>query len=328
MIKTRITEMLNIKYPILMGGMHWVSFAEMVAAVANAGGLGFLPSASFESTEALRKEVRRAKDLTDGPFGINISMLPDVSPGEQTMEIIRMGIEEKVAAFETAGRSPEPFIGLVKAAKVPLIHKITQVRFAKKAEQVGADAVVIVGFEGGGHLGMADVASTVLINKAARVLSVPVIAAGGIVDGRGLLAALALGADGVLMGTRFLASKETPIHQNFKNWIVDHTENDTSIVMRTIKNPMRVMNNATAKTVCEIEARGTTLEEILTYAAGKFGKEAYNSGDVDMGIISVSEGIGVIDDIKTISQIMTDIISEAEASLARINKIMGDGKGR
>lgn len=328
MIKTRITEMLNIKYPILMGGMHWVSFAEMVAAVANAGGLGFLPSASFESTEALRKEVRRARDLTDGPFGINISMLPDVSPGEQTLDIIRMGIEEKVAAFETAGRSPEPFIPLTKAAGVPLIHKITQVRFAKKAESVGADAVVIVGFEGGGHLGMADVASTVLINKAARVLSVPVIAAGGIVDGRGLLAALALGADGVLMGTRFLAAKETPIHQNFKDWIVNHTENDTSVVMRSIKNPMRVMDNATAKTVREIEARGTTLEEILTYAAGKFGKQAYNSGDVDMGIISVSEGIGVIDDIKTIKEIMTDIVSEAEAALARLEKIMGDGAAR
>jgi NAD(P)H-dependent flavin oxidoreductase YrpB (nitropropane dioxygenase family) len=298
----------------------------MVAAVANAGGMGFLPSASFESTEALRSEVRRAKDLTDGPFGINISMLPDVSPGEQTLDIVRMGIEEGVAAFETAGRSPEPFIPLTKAAGVPLIHKITQVRFAKKAEQVGADAVIIVGFEGGGHLGMADVASTVLINKAARVLSVPVIAAGGIVDGRGLLAALALGADGVLMGTRFLASKETPIHQNFKDWIVEHTENDTSVVMRSIKNPMRVMNNATAKTVCEIEARGTTLEEILTYAAGKFGKQAYNSGDVDMGIISVSEGIGVIDDVKPVAQIMADIVAEAEAGLARLKNIMGDGR--
>ena len=328
MITTRITELLNIKYPILMGGMHWVSFAEMVAAVADAGGLGFLPSASFESAEALRKEVKRAKDLTDGPFGINISMLPDVSPGEQMLDIVRMGIEEKVAAFETAGRSPEPFIGLTKAARIPLIHKITQVRFARKAEEVGADAVIIVGFEGGGHLGMADVASTVLINKAARVLSVPVIAAGGIVDGRGLLAALALGADGVLMGTRFLASSETPIHENFKKWIVEHSENDTSIVMRTIKNPMRVMDNATARTVCEIEARGTTLEEILTYAAGKFGKQAYNSGDVDMGIISVSEGIGVIDEIKSISQIMADIVAEAEAGLKRLENIMGNGKGR
>jgi len=328
MIKTRITEMFNIKYPILMGGMHWVSFAEMVAAVANAGGMGFLPSASFESTEALHKEVRRAKEMTDGPFGINISMLPDVSPGEQTMEIIRMGIEEKVAAFETAGRSPEPFIPLVKAAGVPLIHKITQVRFAKKAESVGADAVVIVGFEGGGHLGMADVTSTILINKAARTIKVPVIAAGGIVDGRGLIAALALGADGVLMGTRFLASKETPIHQNFKDWIVNATENDTSVVMRSIKNPMRVMDNATAKTVCEIEARGTTLEEILTYAAGKFGKQAYNSGDVDMGIISVSEGIGIIDDVKSVKEIMDDVVAEAEQTLAKLNKIIGDNKAR
>jgi NAD(P)H-dependent flavin oxidoreductase YrpB (nitropropane dioxygenase family) len=326
MLKTRVTEMLKIKYPILMGGMHWVSFAEMVAAVGEAGGFGFLPSASFESTEALRKEVRRTKELTDKPFGINVSMLPDVSPGEETLNIVRMGIEEKVAAFETAGRSPEPFIPLTKAAGVPLIHKITQVRFAKKAESVGADAVIIVGFEGGGHLGMADVSSMVLVNKAARSLSVPVIAAGGIVDGRGLVAALALGADGVLMGTRFLASKETPIHQNFKDWIVQHTENDTSVVMRSIKNPMRVMNNATAKKVGEIEARGTTLEEILTYAAGKFGKQAYNSGDVDMGIISVSEGIGLIDDVKSIKEIMADVISEAEATTAKINKIMADGK--
>ncbi len=326
MIKTRITELLNIKYPILMGGMHWVSFAEMVAAVAEAGGMGFLPSASFESTEALRAEVRRAHDLTDGPIGINISMLPDVSPGEQMLDIVRMGIEEKVAAFETAGRSPEPFIPLTKKAGVPLIHKITQVRFAKKAEQVGADAVIIVGFEGGGHLGMADVTTMILVNKATRVLNIPVIAGGGIVDGRGFLAALALGADGVLMGTRFLASKETPIHDNFKQWILDSTENDTALVMRSIKNPMRVMNNETAKKVREIEARGTTLEEILTYAAGKFGKQAYNSGDVEMGIISVSEGIGVIDEIKTIKQIMADIVSEAEASLSNLNTIMANGK--
>ncbi len=326
MIKTRITELLGIKYPILMGGMQWISSAEMASAVANAGGMGFIPAASFETIEDLRAEIRKAKDMTDGPIGMNISMLPEFSAGEPTMDYLEVGIEEKVSAFETAGRSPEALVGRIKEAKIPLIHKVPQVRFAKKAESLGADAVIIVGFECGGHPGMADVTSMILINKASRELSVPVIAAGGIVCGRSLVAALSLGAEGVIMGTRFMASNESKIHKNFKDWLVNSTENDTTIVLRSIKNPMRVMENETTRKVVEIEARGTTLEEMLTYASGKVGREAYSSGNTDIGVIAVGEAVGLIDEIKSIKEIMEDIVAEAQQVLSRLNGIITDQK--
>ena len=326
MIKTRITELLGIKYPILMGGMQWISFAEMAAAVADAGGMGFIPAASFEKIEDLRAEIRRAKDMTDGPIGMNISMLPEFSAGEPTMDYLEVGIEEKVSAFETAGRSPEALVERVKGTKIPILHKVPQVRFAKKAESLGVDALIIVGFECGGHPGMADVTSMILTNKASRELSIPVIAAGGIVCGKSLVAALALGAEGVIMGTRFVASKETKIHKNFKDWILNATENDTTILLRSIRNPMRVMNNETAKKIGEIEARGTTLQEIISYASGKVGKEAYSSGDIDKGVIAVGEAIGLIDEIKSIKEIMEDVISEAEDVLSRLNTIITNQK--
>jgi NAD(P)H-dependent flavin oxidoreductase YrpB (nitropropane dioxygenase family) len=326
MIKTRVTELLGIKYPILMGGMQWISFAEMAAAVANAGGMGFIPAASFEKIEDLRAEIRKAKDMTDGPVGMNISMLPEFSAGEPTMDYLEVGIEEKVSAFETAGRSPELLVSRVKESKIPLLHKVPQVRFAKKAESLGADAVIIVGFECGGHPGMADVTSMILINKASRELTVPVIAAGGIVCGKSLVAALALGAEGVIMGTRFMASDESKIHKNFKDWILNATENDTTILLRSIKNPMRVMDNETAKMVREIEARGTTLQEILTYASGKVGREAYASGDTEKGVIGVGEAVGLIDDIKSIKEIMEDVVAEAQDVLSRLNTIITNQK--
>lgn len=324
MFKTRITELLGIKYPILMGGLQWLTNAEMVAAVADAGGLGFIPAASFETPEELRKEIRRAREKTDGPIGLNISMLPDVSPGEMTMEFMEVGIEERVSAFETAGRSPEAMVPRMKEAKIPLLHKVPQIRFAKKAESIGADAVIIIGFEGAGHPGMADVTSMILINKATRTLNIPVIGAGGILDGKSFLAALALGAEGVLLGTRFMASKEAPMHQNFKDWIVNATENDTTLVLRSIKNPMRVMINETAKKVSEIEARGTTLEEVITHVAGNIGKEAYKTGDINSGVISASESIGIINEIKSIKEIVNDIVVEAEEVLSRLNKLFKD----
>jgi nitronate monooxygenase len=326
MIKTRVTELLGIKYPILMGGMQWISSAKMASAVANAGGMGFIPAASFEKIEDLRAEIRKAKDMTDGPIGMNISMLPEFSAGEPTMDYLEVGIEEKVSAFETAGRSPEALIERVKETKIPLIHKVPQVRFAKKAESLGADAVIIVGFECGGHPGMADVTSMILINKASKNLSVPVIAAGGIVCGKSLVAALALGAEGVIMGTRFMATNESNIHKNFKHWIINSTETDTTILLRSINNPMRVMENETSKKVREIEARGTTLEEMLTYASGKVGREAYASGDTNIGVIAVGEAVGLIDEIKSIKEIMEDIIAEAQEVMSRLNGIITDQK--
>lgn len=321
MFKTRITELLGIKYPILMGGMQWLSYAELVAAVSEAGGMGFIPAASFEDPEGLRAEIRKTRELTDKPIGLNISMLPEFSEGELTMDYLAVGIEEKINAIETAGRSPEALAPKIKEAKIPLIHKVPQVRFARKAESLGADAITIVGFECGGHPGMADVTSLILINKASKVLDVPVLAAGGIVDGKSFLAALALGADGVVMGTRFMASKESIVHKNFKDWFINASENDTTVLLRTIYNPMRVMENETAKKVREIEARGTTLEELITYASGKVGKKAYETGDTKMGVIAVGECVGLIDDIKGVKEIVEGMIADAEGVLKRLHGI-------
>jgi len=327
MLKTRITELLGIRYPILMGGMQWISCAEMVSAIANAGGIGFIPAASFETIEKLRDEIRRTRDMTDGPVGLNISMLPELQEGELTMGYLELGIDERVSAFETAGRSPEMLIERAKKANIPLIHKVPQVRFAQKAEEVGADAVIIVGFECGGHPGMMDVTSMILINKAARSLTIPVIAAGGIACGRGLVAALALGAEGVVMGTRFMASKEAKLHQNFKDWMINASENDTTVLLRSIRNPMRVMNNETAKTVREIEARGTTLSEIITFASGKVGREAYASGDTERGVIAMGECVGLIDEVKSIREIVDDIVDEARDVMDHLHTIIQSKEG-
>ncbi len=210
MFKTRITELLKIRYPILVGAMHHITLADMAAAVANAGCICFIPAASFSDPERLRRELRKAKDQTDGPVGLNLSMLPNADTAALTADFVEVGIEEKVGAFETAGRPPDVVVGAIKGARIPLIHKVPQVKYARHAELAGVDAVTILGFEGGGFVGTAEVGSLVLVNKAVRTLSVPVIAGGGFVDGRGLVAALALGAEGVLMGSRFLASKEAP----------------------------------------------------------------------------------------------------------------------
>jgi len=322
MLKTRITELLGIKYPILMGGMQWITTAEMVAAFAEAGGMGFIPCASFESLDDLKDEIRKTKDLTDKPFGLNISMLPDTNLSGITMGYVEIGIDANVNAFETSGRSPDELVPVAREAGIPIIHKVSHSRFAKKAERVGVDAVAVAGFECGGHPGMAEITTMVLTPKVAGALSVPVIAGGGIVDGRSLVAALALGAEGVIMGTRFMASRESPIHKNFKDWILNATENDTVLVMRSINNPVRVIHNETARKTLEIEKRGTTLEELLTYAAGKYGKQAYETGDVDLGVISMGECVGLIDEIKSIGQIVDDIVNDAESVMNRLNAVI------
>lgn len=324
MIKTRVTELLGIKYPILMGGMHWVSFSRMVAAVADAGGIGFIPTASFKTVDALRDEIKMTRNLTDGPIGLNISLLPNVDPGEIAMDFLELGVNEKVAAFETAGRAPDRFIPLAKEANIPVIHKVPQVRFAKKAEDIGADAVIVVGFECAGYVGQAEITTQILVNKASKVLNIPVIAGGGITDGKGLVAAIALGAEGVLMGTRFLASKEAGIHNNFKEWIVNATENDTTVLLKSISMPVRSIENEAAKKLQEIEADGGSMEEILAFAANKMGKVANEKGDIESGLISMGEGIGLIDDIKSINEIVKDIVSEAEEVMGRLNKTIKD----
>ena len=319
MFKTRITEMLGIEYPILQGGMQWLAMAELVSAVSNAGGLGFITAVSFSTPRELREEIRKTRDMTDKPFGVNISMLPVMMPGDATDGYVDVVCEEGIPVVETAGRNPEPYIPKLKSAGVKLIHKVPAVRFAKKAESVGVDAVTIVGYECGGHPGMDDVPSLIVLPKAARELNVPVIAAGGFCDGRSLVAALALGAEAVLMGTRFMASTESPMHANFKQWMTGAQETDTMLVERSIRNAARIMKNEAAETVARMEAEGATLGDLLPVIAGKVGREAYFSGDINAATIACGQVVGRIHEIKPVKDIIAEIVAEAAEAVGRLN---------
>ena len=321
MLKTRMTEMLGIEYPIFQGGMQWLARAELVSAVSNAGGLGFITAFSFAEGDELREEIHRVRDMTDKPFGVNISMLPVMMPGDMTQAFTDVVCEEGVPVVETAGRSPEHLVPKLKSAGVRIVHKAPAVRFAKKAEAVGADAVVLVGFECGGHPGMDDVPSIIVLPKAAQELEIPVIAAGGFCDGRGLVAALALGAEGVLMGTRFMASVESPVHQNFKEWLINAQETDTMLVERSIRNAARVMKNDAARTVAKMEAEGATLEDLLPVIAGKVGRDAYLSGDINTGAIACGQVVGRINEIKPVKKIIDDIVDEAYHVVGRLKDL-------
>lgn len=321
MFKTRITEMLGIRHPILQGGMQWLSRAELAAAVSNAGGLGFITAISFSTVKELRDEIHRTRDMTDKPFGVNVSMLPVLMPGDLTDAFIDLVCEEGIPVVETAGRNPEKYVPKLKSAGVKLFHKVPAVRYAHKSEDIGADAVIVVGFECGGHPGLDDVPSLIVLPQAARDLHVPVIAAGGFCDGRGLVAALALGAEAVLMGTRFMATIESPMHDNFKHWMVQARETDTMVVERSIRNPARVMKNAAAHTVASMELEGATLEELLPVIAGRVGRDAYFSGDIDRGVIACGQVVGRIDSILSVQALMDEIMEDARATIERLRRI-------
>lgn len=322
MFKTKITEMFEIKYPIIQGGLQWLATAELASAVSNAGGLGIVNALSFATTEEFRQEIKKTRDLTDKPFGANVSMLPVLGNEDLYKKYFDVIIEENVKIVETSGRNPEWIVPELKRAGVKILHKVPAVRYAKKAESVGVDAVTIVGFECGGHPGMDDVTSLVLIPKAARSLKIPVVAAGGFADGRGLVAALALGAEAVLMGTRFLATKECPVHDNFKHWMATANETDTMTILRSIRNTERVRRNRDAETVLEMESKGATLEELMPIISGKVGREAYLSGDLDKGVIACGQVVGLIEDIPTVKELIEKIIAEAEEICRRLGKMI------
>jgi len=318
-LRTKLTEMLGIEYPILCGGMQWISRGPFVAEVCNAGALGFITAESYETPEALREEIRKMRDLTDKPFGVNVSMVPEFGIADRTMQFCDVVCEEGVRIVETAGRSPAPLIPKLKEAGIRIIHKLTSVRHAVTAQRLGVDAVTLVGFGSGGHVGMDDVSNMILIPAAAARLDIPVIAGGAIADGRGLVAALALGAEGVLMGTRFMVTNEAPLHDAIKERVVKTAENGTVLVMRSIKNPIRCVRNMLADEVLGIEDKGATLEEILTKMAGRVGREAYGTGDCESSPIACGQIAGLIDRVKPVKQVVDDMISEAEAVLARVN---------
>jgi len=321
MFKTRITEMLNIEYPIIQGGMMWLATAELAAAVSNAGGFGIIAALSSKSGEGLKEEIRKCKDLTDKPFGVNVSMLPDLATGEKIEEYFDAIVEEGVAAVETAGRNPEPYLSKLKEAGIKVIHKVPAVRHAQRAEQIGVDAVTLVGFECAGHPGMDDVTTFILLQKAARELSIPVIAGGGICDAKGFVAALALGAEGVLMGTRFMLTHECWAPQRIKGQLLQATELDTMIIERSINNAARVIKNQAALRALEMEQQGATLEELLTVISGQVGLKAFQEDDSDAGVIACGQVVGVIDTLKSVKEVIDQIIDDAHEICRRLGKM-------
>jgi nitronate monooxygenase len=310
--KTKITEMLGIDYPILMGGMQWISRADFVVHACNAGILGFITAESFETPEALRDDIHRMRDLTDRPFGVNISMVPELGDlRERTYQLADVVCEEKVPVVETAGRGPGPLMSRFKDAGIKVIHKLTSVRHALSAQKAGVDAVALLGFGSGGHIGLEEVASFISLPQAIEQLDIPVIAAGGVADGRGFLGALAIGAEGVLMGTRFLITRECQIHEDIKARYVKARADETVLVMKSILNPMRSIRNRFAEELEAMEARGTTLEEILQKVAGTRAKLAYVDGDPETSLLPTGQVVGLIENIKTIKEVVDDVIREA-----------------
>lgn len=313
-MKTRITELLNIKHPIIQGGMMWVGTAEMASAVSNAGGLGMLTALTFPTPEDLRQEIERCRTLTDKPFGVNLTILPSITPPPYE-EYVKVIIESGVKVVETAGRSPEPFMPYLKEAGIIVIHKCTSVRHALKAEKVGCDVVSVDGFECAGHPGEDDVTNLVLLPAAYRVLKIPMIASGGIGTGAQLAACLALGAEGINMGSRFVATQEAPVHENIKKAMVTAKETDTKLIFRTLNNTARVFDNSIARKVVEIESQpgATDFKDLQPLVAGKRGKEeCLIKGDVEGGIWTVGMVTGLIDDIPTCEELLDRMVKEAE----------------
>lgn len=319
-MRTRITELLGIEYPILSGPMAGISNAEFVAAVSNAGGLGILVGVTLPTAEALKEEVEKTKELTDKPFAVNITMLPSFRSVSYE-DYISAAIDGGCKIFETSGRSPEPLMKQFKDAGAITMHRATRTRDIRTAERVGVDAVTIVGTEGAGHPGQEEVSTMVRVPIAVDAVKIPVIAAGGIGDARGFVGALALGAEGILMGTRLMASQESATHANIKKWMADLTEADTILIQKSIKNASRVARTAHTEKVLEAENRGATLEELRPLISGRRGREAYETGDFSEASITVGQVVGLIHDAPTIKEIIDGMISEAKVIMQRLGSI-------
>jgi NAD(P)H-dependent flavin oxidoreductase YrpB (nitropropane dioxygenase family) len=312
-MKTRITELFGIQHPIIQGGMHFVGLADLAAAVSNAGGLGLITALTQKTPELLAKEIGRCHEMTDKPFGVNLTFLPTFS-APPYLEYIAAIREGGVRIVETAGRSPEEYMAALKAAGIKVIHKCTSVRHALKAEKIGCDAVSVDGFECGGHPGEDDIPNMILLPRAAEELKIPFVASGGMADARSLVAALALGADGMNMGTRFVATKEAPVHENVKRAIVEASELDTRLVMRPLRNTERVLKNAGVEKILEIEREmGGKLQisDIHAHVAGVYPKVMVD-GEIDAGAWSCGMVAGLIRDIPSVKELIDRIMADAE----------------
>ena len=317
-MKTQITELFGIEHPIIQGGMHYVGFAEMAAAVSNAGGLGIITGLTQKTPEGLAKEIARCREMTDKPFGVNLTFLPAVTPPDYP-GFVRTIIESGIKIVETAGNNPQKVMPAFKEAGVKVIHKCTSVRHSLKAESIGCDAVSVDGFECGGHPGEDDVPNFILLPRAAEELKIPFVASGGMADGRSLVAALALGAEGMNMGTRFIATKEAPVHDNVKQAIVAASELDTRLVMRPLRNTERVLNNAAVEKILEMEAdKGSDVkfEDIIAMVGGVYPRIMLE-GEMDAGAWSCGMVAGLIHDIPTCKELIDKIMADADAIIAK-----------
>lgn len=312
MVKTRITEFFGIERPIVQGGLMWVATAELVSAVANAGGMGFITALSFPDAGRLRAEIRRCREMTGMPFGVNLTFLPTLRPPDYPA-YIDVCAEEGIRFIETAGRNPEPYMPQITSAGMKVVHKCTSVRHALKAQKIGCDAISIDGFEAAGHPGEDDVTTLILVPLVRDAVDLPLIASGGFADGRGLVAALALGADGMNMGTRFVATREAPVHENVKQALVRRSETDTRLIMRSLRNTERVLQNRAADKVLEIERRGNThIQELIPYVSGLLGQAMLEEGDLEKATMAAGQCIGLIRDIPTCRELLDRIMAEAE----------------
>ncbi len=313
-MKTRITELFGIEHPIIQGGMHYVGYAELVAAVSNAGGLGIITGLTQPTPEDLVQEIARCREMTDKPFAVNLTILPTFRDVPY-QEFARVIVESGVKFVETAGRNPEPFLPGFKDAGIKVIHKCTSVRHALKAERIGCDAASVDGFECAGHPGEDDIPNMILLPRAGEELTIPFVSSGGMADGRSLVASLALGADGMNMGTRFIATQEAPVHENVKQALVEADELQTRLVMRPIRNTERVLNNAATERVLEIErekGRELDIEDIRDLVAGEKSRKVLHEGDMDAGVWSCGMVAGLIHDIPTCQELIDRIMSEAD----------------
>lgn len=321
--QTRVTEILGIRYPIMCGGMQNVANPELAVAISEAGGLGITNISMYPDFDQFRETLKWMRSHTDKPLAVNISMIPNVDMGDKIRQYIQICGEEGINVIETAGKDPAEFVPLIHSYGMKVIHKVPMPKHAVRAEKSGVDCVTVVGSEAAGHPSPDLIGTIVVANKAARLCHIPVLAGGGICDGRGLAAALALGAEGVVMGTRFINASECTISENHKQWIIDHTEKDTILCQKAIKNMIRTAHNEAADMCLELEKQpGCTLQTLMPVISGAAGKAAYESGDTSKGMFAVGQNIGLIEDVKPAKAIIEDIIGEASRVITDLNKLL------
>ncbi|MGH1414972.1 MAG: NAD(P)H-dependent flavin oxidoreductase [Pelagimonas sp.] len=329
-LNTELTRRFGLRLPVLAGGLMWLADADYVAAAAHAGGIGFLTAASFPEDDALRCEISRARDLCAGKaFGVNVSMLPKLVPGDRTDTVFRIAAEEGVKVIETSGRNPEPYMPLLRELGLTVIHKVPAVRYALKAQSVGVDMVAIVGAECGGHPGLDMIGSFVNAAMAGRDLDIPFLIGGGVGHGSQIVAALAMGAAGVVMGTRLLVAEEINAHPNYKHAIAHASERDTALTMSSVRNTVRTLANETTEAVTQLETDnpGVTISELMPLVSGKIGRKAYETGDVSKGLLSAGHALGLANAVTPMAEIFDHLEQEALAALGRINDIQSPAQG-